>query len=333
MNIYGKNGRIRGELIAGRLIGEGLLRFSGSDLTEKDGRNEIGSLSFGGNIFSDPEFSAVPEKAMEDFLFLFYYAEENPRLRLPLPSMTRTLRSYTDGHALSGMRLLRLFSDGSFTLSGRDGSIVLTVPQEFPSEDRDLQEILRELVRTIYRFSGDEGEIRTVRIEQRKEPADGTAVPVREDVRGTLITLHEMMDELDRNFEKTGQDGERFRILFRKGCEKNFGRYRVSVPDGFTIREQADGRDFVLYYPNPENPEEWEASAFVLMPEDFLPGEAVSEPLIEEHYEDSACWFGAAVPVSGGVMRFRIYAAAAGAANHEDAYRAAEALIGGIGAV
>ena len=53
-------------------------------------------------------------------------------------------------------------------------------------------------------------------------------------------------------------------LSFRKNITFHGSGYSISIPDGFTLKKGAENRDFIAYLPNPENPENYLESDFIL---------------------------------------------------------------------
>lgn len=128
---------------------------------------------------------------------------------------------------------------------------------------------------------------------------------IRSNVRSTLCTLKQMMDDIDDegSAKRSGLEHytpgfEEHRLLKKEG-------YTVRIPDEFTLTENTDGCEFILWLPNIDNPDEWEASLFSLCPEGKTAERQSEARICLEKAEGNAAYY-VWLNTESGSFRFRI---------------------------
>ena len=281
---YGRNGRVSGVYLASRILSEKLICPDEEDLTFQDGRYSLRGLQFAAELRSDHEIMDDFRNIARNVLYLFSFCEEQPYLRVPLEQISDELLMETAGHDITGMRLLMFFVKGLIRIIDRPGETVLEAEWIVLSGIPEAEELLRNLVRVLYLFSGDTA---PSRILIREKPEIGTEDLGRElsvsydlsaqlvsereqniekNVRSTLSALQKLMQDSDDISLDYRMDDSKFALRFEEGQRLSWGNYSVAVPDGFRTGEYKDGSSFVMWLPNKENPDEWEASLFSVRP-------------------------------------------------------------------
>ncbi len=93
-------------------------------------------------------------------------------------------------------------------------------------------------------------------LENEKEAAPA----LHPEVVSTLTELSNLMDDIGRKAEKAQNTWDGMEVSFNEGQIFPINGYQIPVPDGFRAGNGSDGVDAVLWRPNPEDPEGWEAS-------------------------------------------------------------------------
>lgn len=92
------------------------------------------------------------------------------------------------------------------------------------------------------------------------KPEDGREEMIRRNVLGTLKKVQEVLDSM----EKAPADPERFCLSETHASVYGGRYYDVFVPEGYRIAEATEGYRFLMYRPNPANPDRYEASDTIL---------------------------------------------------------------------
>ncbi|MBR6322638.1 MAG: hypothetical protein IKR59_07195 [Lachnospiraceae bacterium] len=344
---YSTNGRISGTWIAQRILSENLIGPGKGDLVFDGKRHGLKGLQFSEELKSDLEIMSDFRTIAHNVLYLFYFAEEQPYLRVPLERQTEELRAVSGNEPLTGMSLLSLFCRGLLRIGVGLEETVLYADRLLLSELPDAPGLLSNLVRTLNMYSGEAG---TERIRIRPMGgidtellSDGLSisyVPEEEStasfsldentamyrqVRETLTTLRQMMQDIDETIEDYREDGSRFSLSFEEGRRYDAGLYSIAVPDGFSTGCDADDTGLVMWLPNPENPDEWEASLFCLRALKVTE-EASSETVTRENTDGGILRIETAVPVGEKTVRFSVRAVGVSEEHRKEAAEAVRLL-------
>lgn len=344
---YSANGRISGLWIAQRILSENLIGPGEGDLFFDGKRHGLKSLRFSEELRGDLEIMSDFRTIARNVLYLFYFAEEQSYLRVPLERQTEELREISGGEPLTGMSLLSLFCRGFLRVSAGREETVLYADRLLLSDLPDAGGLLGNLVRMLGMYSGEAG-TRSIRIRpmggaDTEFLADGLSVSygpedegaavfsIDEDtamnrqVRQTLTTLRQMMLDIDETIEDYREDGSRFALSFTEGRRYDAGFYSIAVPDGFSTGRDSDGESLVMWLPNPENPEEWEASLFCLR---FVgvSEEPSSGTETRENTDGGILRIEAAVPLGTRTLHFSIRAVGVSEEHRKEAAEAARLL-------
>ena len=226
------------------------------------------------------------------------------------------------------MRTFLLLSEGKFSLKRGEESVRVFLSEEMNAAP-EAEAFVSAFVSCLFRFSredalplifaegeqGAEAKVNPSESEmnpeesevsltendagQEKEPAFNIPTGTRE----TLTELNEMFAALEGQSadteEKTYQP-----FTYEKGQVIEGPGYRMLVPDDCVYRLQEEGHDFILWRPNEDNPEEWEAASLVLFPGDCLKKDREEEAhvLFLEEAKTAAVLF--EMPLASAVQRF-----------------------------
>lgn len=291
---YGRNGKISSRWMLTRLAGDGLLFFAPSNTVYRSGRHEITGLSFSAEVKRDAAICADLKTIVEEFMYFAYDVENTETLRTDIreiPGEAWRLLGYEDLTGLSYFRLLRekkiclSFPDEETVIVEADETLCGLIPDFFGR--------LEKFLHVCFAYSGDDCDFRMLvnrheirctetvtddlrvtylsedYLDERFSPKGaGTAADAasekelapRRQVTETLIGLRSMMDELsDRKtglIESVLSKG----LSYSAGRTALFGRYAAEIPDGFRYSLPEAERPFIMWLPNEDNPDEWEAS-------------------------------------------------------------------------
>ncbi len=318
---YAANGRISGVWMVRRMLSEKLIYASDADLQFRNGRHYLSGLQFSEDLRSDHEIMSDFRTIARNVLYLFYFAEEQRYLRVPAQKIAPEYRKERPTEPLTGIPLLMRFSTGEFRAFFDEDETVLYASPEFLTSVPNAAELLRDLVRTIYLYAGESGPQRILIRERREistemlasdlsisylpsELAEETGLPderdarLEENVASTLSRLQKMMQDIDDQSMDVESDFSRYELSFESGERFENDYYSIAVPDGFRTEKDLDGNDYVMWLPNPENPDEWEASLFSVRQK---AGSGLSSDTLEESREGSILRFETGVPKAEGL--------------------------------
>ena len=295
-----ENGRISGPFIVRRLLSQRLIYAGPEDISWKAPRHTVRGLQFSPDLKSDLEILEDLRNAAKNVLYLYYFAEEQAYLNVPFGEAALPFRETLHGEDITGITLLQMISDGRIRVHFDDEETELYAEPEFLSAVPEARELLRNLIRTVYLFSGEPGPKRILVREKAdadtRELSSGLSIsygadswdsdipgaglaylymadeelPSDEPVQMTgeqesaLQAFSQMMEELDEASRRTGENSARFELRFDERRSLEYGGCTVAVPDGFLISPEECGPSRIIWLPNQENPEEWEASLFCL---------------------------------------------------------------------
>ena len=290
---YAANGRISGVWIVRRLLSQKLIFPKEEDISYENGRHSLKGLQFSPEIRGDHEIMSDFRRIAHNVLYLYYFVEEQSYLKAPPSRMGEPLKTKLKGENLTGITLLGMLTEGTLRIFFDDDETVLYADRDFLYSLSGSQEILRDFVRTIYMYAGESGpdrilirekaEVSTEQLSDdlfisygQEEPGDSFyglkeeeqvlthgELKLDKNVASTLSALQKMMQDIDEASRDARDDSAKYDLSFTEDRRIDCRDCSVSVPDGFRF-VQKDDEDFVMWLPNPGNPEEWEASLFTV---------------------------------------------------------------------
>ncbi|GEM_PF-5315493 len=90
---------------------------------------------------------------------------------------------------------------------------------------------------------------------------------VEKNMEDTLKRLSRMISDIDEGAGEVRSDESKYTLSFNDHMTAECSRFTALVPDGFRAETDAEDLYMILWLPNPDNPEEWEASVLVLTAE------------------------------------------------------------------
>ncbi len=294
-----ENGRISGVFIVRRLLSQKLIYAGEQDIVWKSHCHTLRGLQFSPDLKSDLEIMEDFRKIAKNVLYLYYFAEGQQYLRVPAAEISSPYREALHSEDITGITLLRMITDGAVRIFFDDEETVLYADPEFLSAVPEGAELLRNLIRTICLFAGETAPKRILIQEKTdidtRELSSGLSIsygadswdseapgadlaylymadeelPLDEaemtkEQESTLIMLGRMMQDLDDESDRPKKDSSRFALSFDQGKRLECMDYSIAVPDSFLVSADNSGAVSRMWLPNPENPEEWEASLFSL---------------------------------------------------------------------
>ncbi len=295
---YAANGRISGVWIVRRLLSQKLICAGERDITYDAGKRTIRGLQFSEELKSDLDIMEDFRTVARNVLTLYFFAEGQEYLRVPVADVAPSYHETLHFEDISGISLLQMVSDQHIRIWFDDEETEVYAERGFLMAVPDAEELLRDFVRMIFLFGSETGpsrilvrekqeidtrelspdltisygpdslsmggsgsELAYLYIEDEDSPGDAESL-VTEEVESTLLRLHQMMQDIDDASDSANQDSSRFGLSFDEGKSILFGDSYAAVPDGFLVSVDLSGKECRMWLPNPENPEEWEASLF-----------------------------------------------------------------------
>ena len=299
----GNNGRISALFLVKKLLTEGRVPLSEANFSVNEEGNELLRLAFpeekktSGYDPEREELAAAGEELYSTLLTLLYDLEADPELRVTLKEGTGEPQEYR------GMRVLILLSTGELKLTEKEGCIHVCVSGRLENAE-GIEAFTEHLASRLASFTDDPV---LPLVFDTKDAAEETEKPVvLETQRETLLNLQDMFQDLREQAEEA-EDLASEELSFREGRIYTGSSFFFAVPDGFLLLKDQDDYEFILYKENEENKEEWEASPFLLLPQErFREENAVKRLLFRE--DGSSAVFLFDLPLSGGreVQRFRL---------------------------
>ena len=317
---HGTNGKLKGSWIVSELIGKKYISVPEDGLSFDGQRHRIGKVDFSEEVRKVPEIAQSFRECAEEFLRFHSFMEADSSLFVPAEQLGAALSERLYNEPLTGMSLLRLFAGNGLSLQEKEDFTELSVSAQIYDSLPDPEAYFYEAFSRICAYSGEDPELlyggvtvgerfRTealgndlsVTFGEEKDPetleemlfcseaelnAGGKTereINIENNVRSTLSTLKQMMDDIDGGGEEHRNDLTSYTITFGENRQYRGDGYTVRIPDGFRLQEGAEDREFILWLPNRENPDEWEASLFMLYPDGYPEdGMAGDLPVITE---------------------------------------------------
>lgn len=90
---------------------------------------------------------------------------------------------------------------------------------------------------------------------------------VEKNMEDTLKRLSRMISDIDEGAGEVRSDSSRYTLTFNDHETAACSLFTAEIPDGFRAETDIEDLHMILWLPNPDNPEEWEASVAVLTAE------------------------------------------------------------------
>ena len=316
----GGKGRVSGLYLAENLVGSGIAGLSEDCFLKTETGNDLLKLHFQEKeAIQDPEIRRNLPELSEALVYLLYFAEKDPAL-----SLSFTAEDEEAGETYTGMRTFLLLSEGKFSIHAEKACVRAFLTEEMEAVP-GAEDFVRAFVRCLFRFSQEEA----LPLVFGGKAAEENEINIPSGTRETLSELKEMFATLEDHTadaeEKAFQP-----FAYAKGQAVEGPGYRLFVPDDCVYRLQEDGHDFILWRPNEENPGEWEAAPFILVPGDRFPmGEADQERIFFREDTASAVLL-YEKPLASAVQRFALEFRAYAPDKKEDYLRTAVCLFAHI---
>ena len=278
----GKDGRVSGLYLAEALVGTGIAALSEDCFRKTEEGNELLKIpTLEKEAIQDPEIREALPELTESLVYLLYFAENDPALSFSLSGEdpAETKESWT------GMRTFLLLREGRFSLKRGETEVLVFLSDEMKAEP-GAEDFAEAFVDCLLRFSREEKlplifegeeepepELQEPAAPEPELPEPEAPEPSFQIPAGTRETLTEL-DEMFTVLEEKSADAEEKSyqpFSYEKGQWIEGPGYRLPVPDDCACSLQEESHEFILWRPNEENPEEWEASPLVLIPGDRFP--------------------------------------------------------------
>ena len=355
----GRNDRIKGIWLIKNLIEPGFVTVPDEKYVWDGMRHHITDLRFSPEMRDEREILDSLPSLVEEYIRFYDYMEDNEKLRVSETISAGTvLQAFRDG-----CLMIRGDEDEGITIYGEQAyldtlpdydwflrefaytmaaysdewngraeiSVTVSVKETYKTEE------IEESLSVTYGFDPELEELlsRTdlseeeLNLAANRLPESERPMPISAEVSETLSKLSEMMKDIDLNASAPLPE-ECYEIDFidQEVCERP--GYMMLVPDGFVLRENVDGHGFVMWRPNEENPEAYEASKIYVEEEAFTEVSGEDERKISERTEGKDMIFDAVIPLDKGTLTLRMFFIGAGSGREDAARESASAIMGAV---